>query len=59
MFTGSSEVPKIGAGNMEVCLSDLQEHFGVDVVRIHMKAWELPTSTLKAERYRDVVFRFT
>ena len=35
----------------------LQDEFGVDIVISHLNAWQILSSALKSEKYRDIIFR--
>lgn len=56
-FTEPSSVLLVEVGDMDEFLYDLKAQFGVDLIRIHMNAWESLTTSQKGKKDRYVLFK--
>ena len=57
MFTRANECQDINVGDPDCPMERLQDEFGVDIVILHLNAWQFLSSALKSEKDRDILFR--
>ncbi|CAM9566006.1 unnamed protein product, partial [Ascophyllum nodosum] len=57
VFTRANECQDINVGDPDCPMERLQDEFGVDIVILHLNAWQFLSSALKSEKDRDILFR--
>ena len=57
VFTRANECQDINVGDSGCPMERLQDEFGVDIVILHLNAWQFLSSALKSEKDRDILFR--
>ena len=57
MFIRANECQDINVGDPDWPMERLQDEFGVDIVILHLNAWQFLSSALKSEKDRDIIFR--
>ena len=57
VFTRANECQDVNVVDPECPMERLQDEFGVDIVILHLNAWQFLSSALKSEKDRDIPFR--
>ena len=57
VFTRANECQDVNVGDPDCPMERLQDEFGVDIVILHLNAWQFLSSALKSEKDRDILFR--
>ena len=57
MFTRANECQDVNVGDPDCPMGRLEDEFGVDIVILHLNAWQFLSSALKSEKDRDMNFR--
>ena len=57
VFTRANECQDVNVGDPDCPMERLQNEFGVDIVILHLNAWQFLSSALKSEKDRDILFR--
>ena len=57
VFTRANECQGVNVGDPDCPMERLQDEFGVDIVILHLNAWQFLSSALKSEKDRDIIFR--
>ena len=57
VFTRANECQDVNVGDPDCPMERLQDEFGVDIVILHLNAWQFLSSALKSEKDRDIIFR--
>ena len=57
VFTRANECQDVNVGDPDCPMERLQDEFAVDIVILHLNAWQFLSSALKSEKDRDILFR--
>ena len=58
VFTKANECQDVRVGDPDCPMERLQDEFGVDIVILHLNAWQFLSSALKSEKDRDTSSKF-
>ena len=56
VFTRANEYQDVNVGDPDCPIERLQDEFGVDIVILHLNAWQFLWSALKLEKDQDILF---
>ena len=57
VFTRANECQDVNVGDPDCPMERLQDEFGLDIVILHLNAWQFLSSALNSGKDRDIIFR--